>query len=77
MSNIGRPIDRRSTETQPSAANHAVAARPPLYPVALDLAGRLCLVVGGGVIARRKTVDLLAAGARVRLVAPEWRSDFD
>ncbi len=55
----------------------SITTRPPLYPVALDLDGRLCLVIGGGVIARRKTVDLLAAGARVRVVAPEWRSDFD
>jgi siroheme synthase-like protein len=54
-----------------------VAARPaPLYPVALRLAGRLAVVVGGGTIALRKTGDLLAAGAWVRVVAPDWPADF-
>jgi siroheme synthase-like protein len=36
----------------------------------LDLEQRLCLVVGGGPVATRKVRGLLAAGARVRLVAP-------
>ena len=48
----------------------------PLYPVALKLAGRIALVVGGGPIALRKTTDLLQAGAHVRVVAPEWPADF-
>ncbi|HUD73037.1 MAG TPA: bifunctional precorrin-2 dehydrogenase/sirohydrochlorin ferrochelatase, partial [Dongiaceae bacterium] len=83
MSTPARSFDRTTADVpwpaagEPPAADRALAAHPPLYPVALDLDGRLCLVVGGGVIARRKTVDLLAAGARVRVVAPEWRSDFD
>jgi len=47
-----------------------------LYPVSLKLSGRLCLVVGGGPIALRKAGDLLACGARVRAVAPEWPADF-
>jgi precorrin-2 dehydrogenase/sirohydrochlorin ferrochelatase len=37
----------------------------------LDLEQRLCLVVGGGPVATRKVHGLLAAGARVRLVAPD------
>lgn len=41
------------------------------YPVALRLEGRLALVVGGGPVAERRVEGLLAAGARVRLVAPE------
>jgi siroheme synthase-like protein len=44
---------------------------PPLYPLFLKLAGRPVLVVGAGDVAERKVLDLVAAGARVTLVAPE------
>src|SRR5512142_3364327 len=41
-------------------------------PVTLiHLDSRLCIVVGGGVVAERKISALLEAGARVRLIAPE------
>jgi precorrin-2 dehydrogenase/sirohydrochlorin ferrochelatase len=39
------------------------------YPVLFQVAGRLCLVVGGGPVGLRKVRGLLAAGARVRLVS--------
>lgn len=39
------------------------------YPVNLQLRDRLCLVVGAGPVGLRKVRGLLAAGARVRLVA--------
>lgn len=41
----------------------------PLYPVNLVLEGRACLVVGGGGVAARKVAGLVAAGARVKVVA--------
>ena len=41
------------------------------YPLHLELANRLCVVVGGGPVGRRKIAGLLAAGARVRLIDPQ------
>jgi siroheme synthase-like protein len=48
-------------------------ARPVLtgYPVNLLVAGRRCVVVGGGRIAARKIAALLDAGATVHVVAPD------
>ena len=50
----------------------------PLYPVNLVVAGRACLVVGGGRVAARKAEGLAACGARVHVVArrvgPEVRA---
>jgi precorrin-2 dehydrogenase/sirohydrochlorin ferrochelatase len=40
------------------------------YPVMLDMAGRLAVVVGGGRVAERKVGALLEAGAAVRVVGP-------
>ena len=40
------------------------------YPIALDLTGRPCLVVGGGAIALRKVSALVEAGGRVTVVSP-------
>jgi siroheme synthase-like protein len=43
----------------------------PLYPVNLVMAGRPCLVVGGGRVALTKVRGLADAGARVTVVAPD------
>jgi siroheme synthase-like protein len=43
---------------------------PELLPLFLNLTGRDVLLVGGGRIAESKLGQLLAAGARVRVVAP-------
>jgi precorrin-2 dehydrogenase/sirohydrochlorin ferrochelatase len=40
------------------------------YPAMIDLTDRLCLVVGGGEVGRRKIEALLTAGARVRVIEP-------
>ena len=41
------------------------------YPVFLDVAGRRCVVVGGGEVAVRKVGALLDCGARVAVISPE------
>ena len=40
------------------------------YPIVIDLAGRPCVVVGGGAVAERKVRGLLEAGAVVTVVSP-------
>ena len=42
-----------------------------LYPISVDLKGRVCLVVGGGKVAERKIKSLWAHGALVRLISPD------
>jgi precorrin-2 dehydrogenase/sirohydrochlorin ferrochelatase len=41
------------------------------YPAFIDLAGKPCVVVGGGKVAERKVLSLLEAGASVKVVSPE------
>ena len=40
-------------------------------PLAIDMAGQRCLVLGGGRVGTRKVATLLEAGAEVTLVAPK------
>jgi precorrin-2 dehydrogenase / sirohydrochlorin ferrochelatase len=42
----------------------------PLFQIGLDVAGRTCLVIGGGREAENKTERLLEAGADLTLVSP-------
>ena len=41
------------------------------YPIFLRVAGRSCLVIGGGRVAEEKVRSLLAAGARVTVISPQ------
>jgi uroporphyrin-III C-methyltransferase/precorrin-2 dehydrogenase/sirohydrochlorin ferrochelatase len=45
-------------------------------PIFVDMRDRLVVVIGGGVVAHRKTEHLLKAHARVRVVAPELCADL-
>lgn len=40
------------------------------YPIFLELRGRACLVIGGGVIATQKTKALIACGGKITVVSP-------
>jgi len=40
------------------------------YPIYLNMQGRRCLVIGGGVVAERKIAGLLEVGARPTVVSP-------
>jgi len=48
----------------------------PVYPVCLDIRGKLCIVIGGGKVASRKVKGLLAGGAAVRLISPAVESEL-
>ena len=41
------------------------------YPIFVDLRGRRCVVIGGGLIAQRKTAMLLRCGGDVTVISPE------
>ncbi len=47
-----------------------------LLPLFLDVTGRAVLVAGAGTIASRKALDLVEAGARVRVVAPRISAEL-
>ena len=47
------------------------------FPLFIDLNGRKAVVVGGGAIACRRAGVLRAFGARVTLVAPEWKEHIE
>jgi siroheme synthase-like protein len=51
--------------------------RRSLYPVFLKVAGRRVLVVGGGPVAASKLAALVAAGASVRVVAPDVTAEIE
>ena len=46
------------------------------YPVCLDIEGKLCVVVGGGRVAERKVLGLLACDAQVSVISPELTEEL-
>ena len=47
------------------------------YPINLNVAGKNCVVVGGGEVALRKIRGLLESGAVVKVIAPKICADID
>ncbi len=50
------------------------SANKQYYPIFLDIAGKRCVIVGGGKVAERKCMPLLASGAKVTVISPEITS---
>ena len=48
-----------------------------MYPVMLNIQNRRAVVVGGGKVAHRKIVDLLAEGAVVTVISPQVTKDIE
>ena len=46
------------------------------YPVTLNLSGRVCTVVGGGMVALRKVNALLQETEKVRVISPDLHEDL-
>src|SRR3954471_23544402 len=56
---------------------HPVSVTRPAYPLLLDVADRLVVIVGGGAVAVRKAKGVLEAGARrVRCIAPDFHPEL-
>ncbi|MCI5194363.1 MAG: bifunctional precorrin-2 dehydrogenase/sirohydrochlorin ferrochelatase [Candidatus Electrothrix sp. AU1_5] len=55
----------------PLKAPCTVYAVCAVYPVSLNISGKLCVVVGGGNVAERKVLSLLNAHAAVRIISPQ------
>ena len=47
-----------------------------MFPLFIDLSGRVCLVVGGGKIAEEKVSGLLHTPAEIRVVSPDATPDI-
>ncbi|MBF0202855.1 MAG: bifunctional precorrin-2 dehydrogenase/sirohydrochlorin ferrochelatase [Desulfamplus sp.] len=58
------------------ADTHQSAEHLKYYPVCLDVAGKSCLVVGGGSVGARKSLTLAKCGARVSVVSSAFSDEF-
>src|SRR3989304_5991839 len=47
------------------------------YPIFLEMAGRPCVVIGGGAVAERKIAALLEVGAAVTIVGPSLSAPLE
>ncbi len=68
---------RHSSSPSPRKQADLATERPSFFPAFVDLDSKLCVVVGGGEVAARKVKSLLAAGAVVRVIAPELCAELE
>jgi len=47
-----------------------------LYPVMLNMSGKLAVIIGGGDVAVRKLLDSIDAGADIKIISPEFNDDI-
>jgi len=69
-----------ASRAEPEAAlksSSSAQSHSRYFPAFLDLRGRLAIVVGGGEVAFRKVESLLAAGAKVRVIAPQMHRGLE
>ncbi len=59
----GRPIDLTARQGRKEEMERC-------YPICLDVDSRRCIVVGGGQVAQRKVLSLVACAASVRIISP-------
>jgi uroporphyrin-III C-methyltransferase/precorrin-2 dehydrogenase/sirohydrochlorin ferrochelatase len=69
-------MGEQSNERGRDAATVLVSSRDAVFPVFLKLEGRAVLLVGGGAMACAKLPELVRAGARVTVVAPDVRPEI-
>lgn len=48
-----------------------------MYPIMLNLTGKKIVIIGGGRIALRKTIEILKAQGKLTLVAPTFLAEFN
>lgn len=51
--------------------------RATWFPLFVDLAGKTCVVVGGGQVAARRAAALSRFGAQVVVISPDWQGKTD
>jgi uroporphyrin-III C-methyltransferase/precorrin-2 dehydrogenase/sirohydrochlorin ferrochelatase len=65
------PHDHTHHQSHPKEQAMTASNESPIHPLALRLGGKAVLCVGAGKVAARRAAQLLEAGAKVTVIAPE------
>ena len=66
MKSFGKPKQLRQYRNQIKESN-----MPDYYPMYLNIAGKKCVIIGGGTIAQGKIAGFRDAGASITLISPD------